>query len=754
MSIGSSLSGITFSGLSSGIDTEGLIKQLLQVEAIPIQRLQLQEAQLNSRSSVLQQLKNQMQTLSTNAAGLNSLAAFNPISASTSDSSVATLSATSGAVAGSYDLSVSKLAKAHKFSSSAQSDTTSALGLAGKFVVNGKAVDVVATDSLAAVAQKITNANVGVTASVIDGGAGSAYLTITASSTGATNKIQIADLSGTVADTLGLVAGAATIRESIANGATSFGFSSSTTAVGSLFGATGLASGTVLINGVGVSIDPNADSLQAIADKINAAGTGATATVRSAQKNGATVYKLDISGATTPTFADDQNILGSLGILQQPIGSELVAAQSAEYTLDTIAFTSETNAITTVIPGVTLTLLSADETTPKTSTLTLQRDTDGVKSSVQGFVDSFNGVIDFIKQNSAFDKDTFNSGALFGDPVARQVESAITDLLFNTVPGLTGTYTNLSQLGFSMGEEGKLTFDQAAFDTAMAADPAGVSAVFRAMGKGSTDSITYVSSSDKTVASGTGSYDVVISQIATKGSYTGSVAQTAPSSVPETLTFDGTLFGSTPYQLVLPIGSTAAAAVDQINNDSALKDLVVASLDGGLLKIESKRYGANGNFTVDSDTAAASDTSGIGIGQPGTVSTGLDVAGTINGEAATGSGQFLVGNTGNAKTSGLQIQYTGIDTGLVGTIKFTKGIAAQMTDSVFTFTDSVSGLLTSTDQSIQDQVASIEQQIADIQERLASRETELRARFAAMEQTMAQYQSQAARLGALNQNTG
>lgn len=754
MSIGSSLSGISFSGLSSGIDTESLIKQLLRVESIPIQRLQLQEAQLNSRSSVLQQLKNQLQTLSTNAAGLNSLAAFNPIKANSSDTAVASLSASSGAVAGSYELSVSKLAKAHKIASASQSDTTSALNLVGKFVVNGKAVDVVATDSLTAIAQKITNANVGVTASVIDGGAGNAYLTITASSTGATNKMQIADLSGTVADSLGLVAGAAAIRETISNGATSYGFSSPSTAVGSLFGATGLAAGTVTINGVGVALDPNTDSLQAMADKINAAGTGATASVRSVQKNGSTVYKLDISGATTPTFVDDQNILGSIGILQQPMGSELVAAQSAAYTLDTIAFTSESNSITTVIPGATLTLLSADATTPKTSTLTLQRDTDGVKSTVQGFVDSFNAVIDFIKQNSAFDKETFNSGALFGDPVARQVESAITDLLFNTVPGLTGTYTNLSQLGFSMGEEGKLTFDQAAFDTAMATDPAAVSAVFRSVGKGSVDSILYVSSTDKTVASGTGAYDVVITQLASKGSYTGSTAQTMASTAPETLTFDGTLFGSSPYQLVLPTGSTAAAAVSQINNDASLKDLVVASLDGGKLKIESKRYGANGNFTVDSDTAAAADNSGIGIGQPGTSVTGLDVAGTINGEAATGSGQFLVGDSGNATTSGLQIQYTGIDTGLVGTIKFTKGIAAQMTDSVFTFTDSISGLLTSTDKSIQDQVASIEDQIARIQERLASRETELRARFAAMEQTMSQYQAQAARLGALNQNNG
>ena len=744
-----SLSGITISGLSSGIDTDGLIQRLLQVEAIPIQRLKLQQAQLNSRSSVLQQLRSQMTSLSTIAAGLNSLGAFNPMQAKSSDILVASLTANSNAAAGTYQLAVSFLAQANKIASAAQTDATSALSLVGQLVVNGVSVDVGASDSLTAIAQKITNANSGVSASVIDGGTGNAYLTLTASFTGATSKVQVADLTGTVAQSLGLLSGASAVREAITNGATSYGFTSNTTTVASMMGATGLPAGVATINGVGVAIDFNTDSLQGIADKINAGGTGATALVRSATVNGKTVYKLDITGASTPTFAETNGALSGIGILQQPFGSQLVAAQSAQYTLDSIALTSESNTITTVIPGATLTLLSADATTPKTSSLTLSRDTEAIKTTVQGFVDSFNGVIDFIKQNSTFDKDTFASGALFGDPVSRQAESGITDLLFNNVSGLTGTYTNLTQLGFSLDEDGKLSFDQAAFDTALATDPVAVSAVFRSVGTGSNNSIAYVSSSSKTLASGTSAYNVNITQAARLGSYTGAVAQTSASTDLETLTFDGGLLGSTPYQLVLPIGSTAASTVSRINSDARLKDLVEASLSGGMLTITGKKYGTTNAFTVESTMIAAADNSGIGIGQPGTTMAALNVAGTINDEAATGNGQFLVGNTGNANTEGLQIQYTGTDTGLVGTIKFTKGIAAQMTDSVFTFTDSVNGLLSSTDTAIQEQVASIQQSITDIEERLTRRETELRLRFSQMEQAIADAQAQGARLTAL-----
>ena len=43
-----------------------------------------------------------------------------------------------------------------------------------------------------------------------------------------------------------------------------------------------------------------------------------------------------------------------------------------------------------------------------------------------------------------------------------------------------------------------------------------------------------------------------------------------------------------------------------------------------------------------------------------TIANGLDVAGEINGEEATGNGQVLTGNTGNASTDGLAVRYTGL----------------------------------------------------------------------------------------------
>ncbi len=739
--------GITFGGLSSGIDTEGIIAKLAQVEAQPVQRMQTQQAQLQVKKQALTQLSQYLSNFAQAAGALNTPTAFNLVSANSSTPATATLTGSSAATAGVYNLTVSYLAQAQKVSSAPKTDTTSALGLsAGTFVVNGKSVAVTATDSLSSLAQKVNALGAGVTASLIDGGSGSAYLTFAANSTGTANKIQLADLTGTTLSSLGVLTGATSAREAITNGATSFGFSASSTAMGTLFGASGNGPSDIQINGTTVSIDLATDSLQGVADKINAAATGATATVRSVTTNGTTSYKLDISGASTPTFTDGGNVLQSLGILQKATGSELVVAQDAQYTLDGVALKSSTNTVSSAIPGATLTLLTANATTPTTSVLSLSRDTNGIAAKVQSLADSYNGLQGYITSATAFDKSTFNTAALFGDSSTVQVQSTMTNMLFTNVPGLTGNYTNLASIGFSFDTDGKLQVDSTKLNTAINTAPNDVANLFKATGQGSTNDISYVSSTSKTKANGS-AYNVNITQLATKASFLAGSVQTAPSTAAETLTFGGSLLANTPYQLTLDVGSTAADAVSKINSDSKLKDLIVASIDGsGALKIDSKRYGTSGGFSIVSNKSTAIDNSGIGVGGVGNTVSGLDVSGTINGEAATGSGQFLTGNVGNALTEGLQIQYAGTTTGAIGNLRYSKGMGAQINDLSGTFTDATSGLLTTSQNALQAQSDSLQANIDNLNIRLTDYQNDLRTKFAAMETAIANAHTQSTQL--------
>lgn len=751
MSFSGPASGITFAGLGSGMDTEGIIARILSLQKIPIQRLQIDQAVLRQQLGATEQYKSLIGKLRDAASTLNSASAFNAVKSVSSKPDVATISATSSALPGTFELAVSKLAQAHKIASAAQTDSTSALGLSGTFLVNGKAVTIAANDSLSAVATKINQASAGVTASIINGGTGNVFLTLTANASGAKNKLSFSDVgAGTVLQSLGVASGAATISHAITNGAESNLFADSVTAVGTLLNIT-VPSGNIQINGFNVAVDFSTDSLGDIAANINAAGTGATASVVSEEKNGTTYYKLQITGGSTPTFTDANGMLQNLGILQRAPGTEMLVAQDAEFTLDNIGLTSASNSVTGVIAGATITLLRANETTPETTTMTLTRDAEAVKGKVDEFVSAYNAVRDFLEAAASFDAESLVGGPLFGNSTVSLIQDQIFAGLLQSPPGLNGTYRNLLAIGIDFDSKGRMSLDSAKLEAALSTNLENVIGLFTEAGKIDDPDITFISASAKTRSSGLTGYEVVITQLATFGTFTAGTAHTAPSTQTETITFNGNLFGSTPYNLTVQPGSTIDDLINQINTDSKLKDLVTASKTGSdELVITSKKYGTPGNFTVKSDLVAGADNSGIGDTEVEV--TGLNVEGTINGEAATGSGQYLTGNSGNANTDGLQLLIAGGALGSRGTLVYTKGAATVVKQSLDTALDFVNGFLTAETQGVQTQIDDIDERIKSLNEGISRQEQILRQKFSAMEEALARLQAQTGQLSSLLQS--
>ena len=119
------------------------------------------------------------------------------------------------------------------------------------------------------------------------------------------------------------------------------------------------------------------------------------------------------------------------------------------------------------------------------------------------------------------------------------------------------------------------------------------------------------------------------------------------------------------------------------------------------------------------------------------------MAGTINGEAATGSGQMLTGDSGEANVEGLSILYTGSANGTdAGTIKLTFGVAELYDRTLFGITDSVDGYVTNKQESIQDEINRYTTQIDEMEARLARKQETMTNRFVAMEVAMQKIQSQ------------
>lgn len=739
-----SYSGITFSGLSSGLDIESIVTRLMQLESVNLNRISSQQIQLQNRQNIYGDMRSKLVSFNTALSAINSTTAFTTVSGASSDDKVASITADSSAQAGVYQLEVFKLAQAHKVSSTAQATSGDALGFAGEFMVNGKSVKVEASDSLAQIASKVNSTGVGVTASVINGGAGNAYLTFTASQTGADSAIRLSEVSGTALSSLGFLNGSATARESVdADTVRSQSFSDSTTKLSDLTGSS--KSGTFQIGSTSISIDFATDSLQGIADKINASGSGATATIVTVTENGKSRAKLEISDGGIPaSFSDPDGVLESVGVLQRGYASSVVAAQDAEYKLDGLSMKSATNTVSNVVPGATMTLLKADAVDGAKTTLTFTQDTKGLKDKLKAVAAAYNGVMGYINDNSKFDTETYQSGALFGDSLASQVEQDIGQAIFGTVG--SGDFRSLVDIGFSVDSSGSLSFDESKFDTAYDKDAAGVKGVLSTTGTVSGAGLTFVTSGSKTKA---GSYNVEVTQTATKSSLTAGAAASSPNAGGEVLTFGGQAIGSTPLTLSIDAGASLADVISKINGDSRLKNLLVASDDGGKLKIESKRFGSAGGFSVTSNKAASADSTGIGTGSASAYVAGLDIAGTINGEAATGSGQFLIGATGNASTEGLQIQYTGTATGLVGSVTVSPGIGSLLSNRVNTFTDVVNGMITAADKTLTDQIGDMTDRMDAISAQLKIREETLRAKFTAMEEAISRMQSQQSSLASM-----
>ena len=140
-------------------------------------------------------------------------------------------------------------------------------------------------------------------------------------------------------------------------------------------------------------------------------------------------------------------------------------AKDANFTVDGLALTSKSNKVDAAISGLTLNLVAGGETT-----VTVGPNSDGLKKSIQTFVDAYNQVVTSI---NALTKPSLDdegnptiAAALTGDPLARGILASIRSPLVTT--GAGDKLTVLSQLGITTNQKtGVLDFDSTKFTTAM-----------------------------------------------------------------------------------------------------------------------------------------------------------------------------------------------------------------------------------------------------------------------------------------------
>jgi flagellar hook-associated protein 2 len=120
---------ITSQGVGSNINIAGIVDELMQIERIPLIRLEEKKTSYDAKISALGTIKSSLSSLQTVLAGLTSGTSILANKATSSDTSFVSATGTSGAVAGNYTISnITQLAQSQKLVAAGQADATVAIG--------------------------------------------------------------------------------------------------------------------------------------------------------------------------------------------------------------------------------------------------------------------------------------------------------------------------------------------------------------------------------------------------------------------------------------------------------------------------------------------------------------------------------------------------------------------------------------------------------------------------------------------------
>jgi len=167
----------------------------------------------------------------------------------------------------------------------------------------------------------------------------------------------------------------------------------------------------------------------------------------------------------------------------------------------------------------------------------------------------------------------------------------------------------------------------------------------------------------------------------------------------------------------------------KLNGTAALLNAgnaVTVSQSAGVLTIASARYGSASAVSVMGGNGAASL-----MGASPVSAAGVDVAGTINGIAATGIGQTLSAAVGD-HAEGLRVNINGGPLGSRGNIGFSRGYADQLNTLVSGFLTS-DGLIASRTDGLNASIKDLDQRQSDFNDRLTAIEARYRAQFTALD---------------------
>jgi flagellar hook-associated protein 2 len=507
---GTNVPPISFPGIASGIDYNSIIQKLTAMTLAPVTSLNQQIATINAQNAELIKINGLLASVQSALTALSQPDMYDAVSATSSNPAFATASGIAGgnAVPGTYTILSTLLATATAVTGAANVGHSELDAVPG---TTATGLDVPLVDSWAAITP--TNGSGSQGSITVDGVTVNYDVTSQSLNTILTNINNAVHAAGDASFNIGFVAGTDEVQitdsghpislgspsdqgnllqvlhldqAQIQNGAT-LGTVTATAGVGGIneglaFNSTNglggasnanyvtpVTSGYFTINGVQITVNNATDNLNSVLQRINQSAAGVIASYNSA--TGQITLTSKSTGAQSivvGSSSDTSNFLTATG-LTTASGATTAIGQQASVTLQsagggTQTVYSNSNTVTTAIPGVQLNLLSA-ATSP--FQVTVAQDSSQAVSAINTFVSAYNAAIGEINSATAPPivpntpigsgigappPQPLGAGILFGNADVEIIKEQLVNEVSSVMQNATSGYNSLSQIGLNLDD--------------------------------------------------------------------------------------------------------------------------------------------------------------------------------------------------------------------------------------------------------------------------------------------------------------
>ena len=666
-------------GAGSGIDTQNLVTQLVEVErAAPQARIDSRKELAETRISDFGLLSSALSTLQDAAQALTEPEALFSKSASFTESdALVPVELDTDVQPGTYSFNVSQIAKAHTIAFDGFADPSDAVGEGtlsfnfgtwardGSGVINGAftqdteqdAVTVTIdsnNNSLEGLRDAINAAEAGVTASIIFDG--SDYNLSVVAASGLQNELEI------------------TVSEA-----------------------------------GGAPTNDDTSDLSRFAFNAAIDGTGGKANITDLDAQGGQNATLTLNG---------------------------IAIERASNNIDDIVEGLEIDVLKTMSATDLVTITVSDDKA------FAEQNVRNFVDSYNAFLEAIEPVIGTVEQEDEDGETQTVTGSLANDALARSMLTQIRSVIASAIPGLADSnFTSLTNIGIRTELDGTISIDEDDFSRAFEDNFEDVQKLFAPYTATSNNDV-FINSFNDNTAAGEYSVviDQAPSRGLYEGSAFAGISFPLDTTG-KTYTFVANVGGTTSGTLTIPTATydneseLAAAIQTLINTDETLQAAgadVTVSYDGSGLDIQSNAFGASSNVSItDASTDSVNDL-GLAIAS-GTA--GQTAAATIDGTSGFGSSNVVLPALGQPGEGLALVVGANVAASTSVTVNFSRGFAGELDALISTFLDS-SGVIATRTETLESSLDTFETEQDRLDRRISAYEERLLNQFIAMERIL------------------